>query len=260
MHKPYALVTGGSSGIGLEVAKLLAQRGYALLLVSNEQQKLLQLKISLAEQFNVPVETLPLDLAQPDAAEKVYAFTQQYQMEIEVLVNNAGFFFFGQVSEADLEKAKAKIQLHVLTSSLLCTLFGKDMRQRQRGFILNTSSISAFKDFPGIAYYGATKAYIKSFTRSLHTEMKLYNVHVTALCPGATATNLYDPNVINVELGKKLGIMMDPHRVAKAGVEGLFKNKPVVVPGLITKAMLFFALLTPQWVIYQIRKYTRWLN
>jgi hypothetical protein len=85
-------------------------------------------------------------------------------------------------------------------------------------------------------------------------------VHVTALCPGATATNLYDPNVIDVALGEKLGIMMPPHKVAKAGVEALFKNKPEVVPGAITKLMLYLALLTPQWVIYQIRKRTQWLK
>ncbi|MCW5907927.1 MAG: SDR family NAD(P)-dependent oxidoreductase [Chitinophagales bacterium] len=260
MDKKYALVTGGSSGIGLEIAMLLAQRGYALLLVSNEEKKLHQLAATLAKQFNVPVKTLCINLAQTHAAEQVYEFAANEGIEVEILVNSAGFFFFGQAVDADIEKAKAKIQLHVLTLSMLCTLFGKDMRQRKRGFILNISSISAFKDFPGIAYYGASKSYIKSFTRSLHTEMKLYNVHVTALCPGATATNLYDPNVIDVELGKKLGVMMPPHKVAKAGVEALFKNKPEVVPGVVTKLMLYAALLTPQWVIYQIRKHTKWLN
>src|SRR5690554_3275751 len=111
------------------------------------------------------------------------------------------------------------------------------MRQRKRGFILNNSSIAAYKAFPGIGYYGASRSYIKSFTRSLRTELKFYGVHVTCLCPGATATNLYDPNVIDVELGKKIGIMMSAEKVAKLGVKGLFKNKAVVVPGFVTKLM-----------------------
>lgn len=133
-----------------------------------------------------------------------------------------------------------------MTSSLLCTLFGNEMRKRSKGFI-HTFSISAFKDFPGIGYYGATKSYIKSFTRSLRTELKFYGVHVTCLCPGATATNLYDPNVIDVERGKKLGIYsMSAEKVATLGVKGLFNDKAVVIPGFMTRLMLFLAVLTPQ--------------
>ena len=142
----------------------------------------------------------------------------------------------------------------------VCTLFGGEMKKRKRGFILNMSSSAAFKAFPGIAYYGATKSYIRNFTQSLRTELKFYGVYVTCLCPGATATNLYDPNVINVALGKKLGIMMNAENVAKLGISGLFNNKAVVIPGIITKLMLFLALLTPQWMIYQIRKKAKLLR
>ena len=170
------------------------------------------------------------------------------------------FSFSEQIADADMERAQAIIHLHIMTSSLLCTLFGNEMRKRRKGFILNNSSISAFKDFPGIGYYGATKSYIKSFTRSLRTELKFYGVHVTCLCPGATATNLYDPNVIDVERGKKLGIMMSAEKVATLGVQGLFNDKAVVIPGFMTRLMLFLAVLTPQWVIYEIRKRTKFLK
>ncbi len=260
MPEVFALITGSSSGIGLEIAKLLAERGYSLVLVSNEEERLNQLKQILSDQYEVRVETLHINLARSEAASEVFNFCQQSKLEVEVLVNNAGFFFFGQVTDADIEMAQAKIHLHVMTSSLLCTLFGNEMRKLRKGFILNNSSISAYKDFPGIGYYGATKAYIKSFTRSLRTELRYYDVHVTCLCPGATATNLYDPNVIDVELAKKIGIMMSAEEVAKLGVSGLFNNKAVVVPGLVTKAMLFLALLTPYWVIYEIRKRTKFLR
>lgn len=260
MPETFALITGGSSGIGLEIARLLAERGYSLLLVSNEEEKLNVLKEELSAQYKIKVETLHINLARNQAASEVFNFCRQKNLEVEVLVNNAGFFFFGQITDADTVKAQEKIYLHIMTSSLLCTLFGNEMRKRRKGFILNNSSISAYKDFPGIGYYGASKSYIKSFTRSLRTELKFYGVHVTCLCPGATATNLYDPNVIDVELGKKTGIMMRAEKVARLGVRGLFNNKAVVVPGLVTKAMLLLALLTPQWVIYEIRKRAKFLR
>ncbi len=260
MIETFALITGGSSGIGLEMAKCLAARGYSLVLVSNQEEQLNQLKAALEAQHKVRVETLCINLARNEAAGEVFDFCQQHNFEVEVLVNNAGFFFFGQITDADVGKAQAKILLHVMTTSLLCTLFGNEMRKRKKGFILNNSSISAYKGFPGIGYYGATKSYIKSFTRSLRTELKLYGVHVTCLCPGATATNLYDPNVINVELGKKFGIMMSAEKVARLGLQGLFNNKAVVIPGFMTKLMLFLALLTPHWVIYEIRKRTKFIQ
>ena len=260
MFEKFALITGGSSGIGLEIAKLLAIRGYSLLLVSNQPKELNQLKAEFTSRYNVRVETLYINLARNEAASEVFDFCRQNNFEVEVLVNNAGFFFFGLITDADITKAEEMISLHLITTSILCTLFGNEMRKRKKGFILNNSSISAFKDFPGIGYYGATKSFIKSFTRSLRTELKYYGIHVTCLCPGATATNLYDPNIINVERGKKTGIMMSAESVAKLGVKGLFKNKAVVIPGLITRLMLLLARLTPHWVIYKIRVRTKLLR
>lgn len=260
MTESFALVTGASSGIGLEIANLLAARGYSLLLVSDQGELLDQLAEKLSLDHKVRVVKLCINLASNEAAYEVFNFCQENKLSVEVLVNNAGFFFFGQITNAPREKAQAKIQLHVMTSSLLCTLFGNKMKKRRKGFILNISSIIAYKAFPGIGYYAATKSYIKSFTRSLRTELKYYGIHVTCLCPGATATNLYDPNVVDVELVKKLGIMMSADKVAKLGVQGLFKNKAVVIPGLITKLILLLTLLTPQWVLYEIRKRSKFLN
>lgn len=260
MSESFALITGASSGIGLEMARLMAQRGYNLLLISNQQQELKRLQIDLAKQYNSRVEILHLNLADAEAAKQIFDYCGANNLTVEVLINNAGFFFFGQITDADYNNATAMMLLHVVALSQMCTLFGAQMKQRGKGFILNTSSISAYKSFPGIGYYGSTKAYIKSFTQSLHAELKYYGVHVTCLSPGATATNLYDPNVINVELGKKTGIMMSAEKVAKAGIDGLFKNKAVVVPGLLTRLMLFFAMLIPQWIVYQVRIRTKWLK
>lgn len=260
MSEKFALITGGSSGIGLEIAKQLAARKYALLLVSNQDEKLEEFKILLQQQYDVRVEILCLDLSRSESARDVFDYVLLHRFEVEILVNNAGFFFFGEVAEADLTRAQQMIQLHVLTLSLLCTLLGKEMKKRRRGYILNLSSISAFKDFPGIGYYGATKAYIKSFSRSLRAELKYYGIYVTCLCPGPTATDLYDPTIIDVERGKRLGIMMNASEVAQTGVDGLFRDKAVVIPGIVTRLLLILAMLTPYWVIFQIRKRSRWLK
>ena len=260
MADTYALVTGASSGIGLAIARQLALRGYHLLLVSNEKERLEALCPALAKEYRVDVAMMATDLARKEAAQEVYDFCRDKGLEVEVLVNNAGFFFFGEAVEANTEKAGNMVLLHTVTSSLLCTLFGKDMKQRKKGYILNNASISGYTSFPGIAYYASTKAYIKLFTQSLRTELRVYGIQVTCLCPGATDTNLYDTKQFNMDLAKKLGIMLSAEKVAAAGVNGLFRNKAVVVPGLVTKVMLFFSLLTPQWVIYLIRKRAKWLK
>ncbi len=260
MKNKVALVTGGCSGIGFELAKILGTRGYDLLLVSHHEASLQQAKSLLQTKNGTSVETYCMNLAEYDAPTRLFEFCSNQSLEVEVLVNNAGFFFFGEIARADVAKASAMIHLHVHTSALLCTLFSAEMKKRNKGFILNTSSISVYKPFPGIGYYAGTKTFIRYFTRSLRTELRMHGIQVTCLLPGATATNLYDPNVINVELGKKWGIMMDAAQVARAGLNALFSDKAEVVPGLMTKVMLFFTLLTPQWVIYQIRKRWKTLN
>lgn len=251
MKNTYALITGSSSGIGLEMAKEIAKKGYNLILVSIETEKLQELKEELSKEYNVKVEVFSSNLARKEAAQELYDYCKPF--DVEILINNAGFFFFGQIIYADLEKAANKIQLHVLTVSLLCTLFGKDFKEKGRGYIMNTSSMSIYKEFPTIGYYGATKAYLNYFTRALRYELKYYGVNVTCLLPGATITNLYDPNVVNLELGRKTGIMLPADFVAKQAVKEMFKGKARSIPGLSTKLSVMFMKILPEWVIYQIR-------
>lgn len=258
MNSTYALITGASSGIGLEISKILGAKGYNLILVSNQGKELVELANQLSDQHQIKTCFFECDLSKDGAAQEVFKFCIDF--EVEVLINNAGFFFFGEAVEANHELAVKMLNLHVRTTSLMCTLFGKLMKNRKKGYILNTSSISAYKDFPGIAYYGSSKSYIKSFTRSLRTELKRYGIHVTCLLPGATATNLYDPNVVNVPKAKKLGIMLSAEKVARKGIKALFNNRSKVVPGLTTKLMNFFARATPHWLIYQITKHVKYFK
>lgn len=189
---PTALVTGGCSGIGLAIAGQLATRGYDLVLVSERGVPLADAAAGLRATHRISAHPLTVNLARPDAAEEVHHAVRERGLEIDVLVNNAGMFFFGEAVDAHPARANALLQLHVVTPSLLCTRFGLDMRERRRGHILILSSISAARDFPGISYYGSSKKYLRGFARALRSELGIYGVNVTCLLPGATATALYD--------------------------------------------------------------------
>ena len=252
----YALITGAASGIGLEMSRILAARGYDLYLVDIQADGLARVREEIMARHDVQVVTLCLDLSRLEAAEIVFEDVSRRGVDVDVLVSNAGFFFFSEIAESDRDLAAKMIGLHVHTPSMLAIRFAKAMKQKGRGHILITSSISAYQSFPGIGFYGAGKSYIRSFGLSLRHELRYYGVKVSVLCPGATATNLYDPNVIDVERGKRWGIMMDAATVAAAGIEGMFRNKAVIMPGLLTRVMTYTSAWLPGWVIYRAR--VRW--
>lgn len=254
-----ALVTGACSGIGLAMAVRLGSLGYTMILVSPRPVEIEAAAADIHHRFAVPVHTLVLDLARPEAAAEVYGRCADLNLPVDILINNAGFFFFGEVADADPARANAMLQLHVVTPSLLCTLFGRDMRTRQRGNILIVSSISAWRDFPGIAYYGSSKKYLRGFARSLRSELGVYGVSVTCLAPGATATGLYDPSVVPVERAKKFGVMKDAAAVADAGLRAMFAGRAECVPGVFSRVMAESSAWTPQWVIDLLRRRAPWL-
>jgi hypothetical protein len=254
-----ALVTGGCSGIGKAIARRLGSMGYELVLVSQRPEELRAAAEEIAAAFGTAAHPLPLDLARPEAAAELYRAVRSRGLEVDVLVNNAGMFFFGEAADASLPQANALLQLHVVTPSLLCTLFGRDMRARRSGHILVVSSIAAWRDFPGIGYYGSSKKYLRGFARSLRSELGVYGVNVTCLAPGATATALYDPSVVPVGLARRLGVMMDADRVAEAGLRALFARKAECTPGLVTRSMLIAAAIAPQWLIDLLRRRAPWL-
>lgn len=230
------------------------------MLVSNREEPLARAAEQLAAEHGVPVHTIVQDLAAPDAAEALVAEVDARGLRVDVLVNNAGVFFFGEAVDADPARARAMLQLHVTTPSLLCTLFGARMRAERRGKILIVSSISAWRAFPGISYYASSKVYLRNFALSLRSELAVYGVSVTCLAPGATYTGLYDPSIVPVDKAKRFGVMMDPDLVAEAGVRAMLRGDAVCVPGLVTRAMTTAAVLTPQPVIDWLRRRAPWLR
>ncbi len=254
-----ALVTGGCSGIGRAIAEELAARGHSLLLVSDRSSEVSRSAAEIRTRYGVAVHALSLDLARPDAATELHDATRKLGLEIEVLVNNAGFFFFGEAADAEPARARAMLQLHVVTPSLLCTLFGRDMRARGRGHILIVSSVSAWRDLPGISYYGSSKKYLRGFASALRSELQPHGVNVTCLAPGATDTALYGPDVVAVELARRLGLMLDAREVAAEGVRALFERRAEIVPGRLARVMASGAALTPQWLVDLARRRAPWL-
>jgi len=241
------------------MADRLGSLGYELIVVSPRPVELAAAAEAIRHAHGVKVHPVVLDLARPEAAADLHSAAHELGVEVDILVNNAGFFFFGEVADADPGRANAMLQLHVVTPSLLCTLFGRDMRSRGRGHILVVSSISAWRDFPGIAYYGSSKKYLRGFSRSLRSELKVYGVNVTCLAPGATATGLYDPDVVPVERARRLGVMMDAETVAEAGLRAMFEGRAEHVPGRMARAMASMSGWTPQWAIDLIRRRAPWL-
>lgn len=251
----YALVTGASSGIGLELCRELARRGYSLVLVGIEGPALADAAARLAEDFKVATQTVVIDLARPEAAHELHAEVQRRGLTIDVLANNAGFFLYGDVADADPARVNAMLQLHVVTPTLLCRLFGRAMRERKTGHVLIVSSISAWADFPGIALYGGSKRYLRSFAASLRAELRLSGVNVTLLAPGATATPLYKDTAVPVETATRLGVMVPAAFVARRGVEGMLKRRAVVIPGAQATLGAWLVSLLPGWIVARTRRF-----
>lgn len=187
-----ALITGASNGIGLELAKIHAQRGGDLVLVARSENKLNKLKRELEQRHRINATVIVADLSVPDAAQQVFQQTEMLGLTIDVLINNAGFGGHGFFHERDLAAEQSMIQVNITTLTNLTHLYLQGMVARRRGKILNVSSTASFMPGPLQAVYYATKAYVTSFSQAVAEEVAEHNVTVTALCPGAVATGFVD--------------------------------------------------------------------
>jgi uncharacterized protein len=225
-----ALVTGASSGIGLEIARQLAAEGTDLVVVARNGARLQE----LADSVQVECEVLAVDLADPTELSLVEDRLRDRSRPVDLLVNNAGFGFQGSFHELDLEREAAVVDVNVNAVHRLAHVAASVMAPEGRGGILNVSSIAGFVGSPGTATYAATKAFVTSFSEGIHTELEPFGVHVTALCPGFTRTDFQDRANYDTS-GVPDVLWQTASEVAAAGLTGVRANRAVVVPGLKNK-------------------------
>ena len=241
-----ALVTGASSGIGLEFCHQLASMGINLLMVSNQMQELANARDTLAAKY--PDQRFWAhykDLAHPYAAEEIYAYCSQNGIVVDILINNAGIFSFKTITDTTTDSLNLFIDLHMRTVTQLCQRFAIDMKSRRSGYILNMSSMSCWMPMPGIGMYAATKAYIRVFSRSLALELKDYGVGVTVACPGGIATDLFGLPRNLQRLGVKLGVLATPQRFVSGALKRMFNHKKQYINGFINRLAIVAVALLP---------------
>ena len=262
-----ALVTGASSGIGLQYATQLARDYHCdLLLVSNQEKELQQVALELASQHNIKTISHYADLSLPDAAEQLHDFCRDNRLQVDILINNAGVFFFNPYTETAMRRIELMLQLHVMTVAKLTRLFAADMvsrqltdeeaqqrlcgRKRMKGYILNMSSMSAWMAMPGIQTYNASKAFIYNFSKSLWYELKPQNVGITVMAPGAVDTALFGlaPNLRR--LAVSLTVSIPPEKLVKRALRDLFRNKKADTPGFINWLSTPLLKHTPDWLLF----------
>lgn len=229
----WALVTGASSGMGLIYADRLAAQGYDMLLVSNQEKELNETADRLVAKYGVHAIPRFQDLAVRDAADLLYSFCQLQAIEIDVLINNAGMFFFKELHPEDEGRVDAMMNLHMTTVTRMSMLFGENMKRRGHGHILIVSSLAAALPMPGITVYAATKAYLKNFGRSFYFEMRPYGVTVTTVCPAAIATPLYNLRDRLMKTGIRLGIIWTPERLVKRTLRAMENGRRIIRPGFM---------------------------
>jgi short-subunit dehydrogenase len=241
----WALVTGASSGFGVQFAQLLADRKANLVLVARRTEPMEALAKELRHRHAVQVVVEGMDLARTGAAADLKSRLDARRIPVDVLVNNAGYGLYGAFLGQPLEKITNMLRLNMITVTELTHICARDMVQRGSGHILLTASLLGYQAVPGFAAYAATKAYVLLLGEALHQELAPHGVSVTALCPGSTETSFGE--VAGQKLSPLVRLMtIEPRRVAVAGVEAMFRRRATVVPGFLNKATVFFDRLVPR--------------
>ncbi|WNG35674.1 SDR family oxidoreductase [Archangium violaceum] len=257
--RKYAVVTGASSGIGRELAMLLAREGYALVLVARRTEPMRALADQLQQAHGTPSVVVGADLGVPEGVATVVREVKERRLDIEVLVNNAGFGLAGPFDELPAEGQLGMLDLNIRALTALTRELVPGMVARKRGYVLNVASTAAFQPGPLMSVYYATKAYVLSFSTALHEELRGRGVTVTALCPGYTETEFaaraaehQRPRLFSGPLGSG-----DARQVAESGYRAMKRGKAVVVPGLVNLLGTWFVPFAPLGLKLRL---TRYLN
>lgn len=250
--RPIALVTGASSGIGLEIARLLAARDYDLWLTARNADALSRLADELAAAHRVATTIIPADLAAPEGVDRLLEAVRQRGAAVDLLVNNAGFGWSGQFAAMPESEIAAMVQVNVVALTRLARAVLPGMLERRSGRILNVASTAGFFAGPNLAVYYATKAYVISLSEAMAEEVSGSGVTVTALCPGPTRTAFAERAQMEQAGLFKLATVMTAADVARAGVEGALRGERLVIPGVFNWMLVESSRLSPRWITTKI--------
>jgi short-subunit dehydrogenase len=244
----YALITGASNGIGLELARIAASNKMNLILLARNADKMMQLRKELEELHPVKVLAVGCDLTDPDAVEKIVALLQTRGIVPDILITKAGFGMYGPFDKIGTDTEENMIQLNITSLTELTKVIYRQMRSRGKGRILNVSSIAGFMPGPWMAAYHATKAYVLSFSEALAVEAKDSGVTITALCPGPTETNFENRASAGsgIKVFKDSGKLPTAKQVAEFGWKNMMKGKTVAVHGRKYRLLIFLIRFLPR--------------
>jgi short-subunit dehydrogenase len=250
-----ALITGASSGIGLELARIFAGEGFDLVLSARREERLMNLKQELEKEHSIHVHIFAADLSKPDAPDALFQFCENQDLQIEILINNAGIGDYGFFSEAEWSKTSSMIDLNVKSLTHLTHLFLPGMIERKAGKIMNVASTASFQPGPLMSVYYATKHYVLAFSEAIANEVAEYGITITALCPGPTQSEFQE--TANMEKSKLMDRFPMPSsaEVAQYGFKALQNGKRVAIYGTANQFMTYIIKFFPRsWVTAIVRK------
>lgn len=246
-----ALITGASKGIGKELALLFAEKKCNLVMIARSDDKLRELKQQLTEKEGVYIYTIVKDLCAPGVAEEVFHEVKNVGIEVDYLVNNAGFGDWGAFTDTSWERYEKMIALNVTTLAHLSHLYANDWKGRRKGKILNVASTAAFQPGPMMAVYFATKAFVLQLSEALNHELRKEGITVTALCPGPTSTHFGEESGMKASQLVKSVKIASARSVAQLGFNAMMKGKPVAIHGMTNKLVPFAIRFLPRrWVTF----------
>jgi uncharacterized protein len=251
--RPTALVTGASSGIGRELALVLARNGHDLVLVARRQAELDTLAAELSAAHGTTSLVVPADLSAPESIALVSQAVEAAGVEVDVLVNNAGLGGHGRFAETDTASDDQQLAVNIVALTRLTKAYLPPMVSRRRGRILNVASTAAFQPGPYMAIYYASKAYVLSFTEALAEELRGTGVTATALCPGAVRTDFFEVAALGRDsLLERSAGTLDADVVAQAGYDAMMSGKPMVIPGVMNRIGMESLRIAPRRLVPRI--------
>ena len=245
LEKQYALVTGGTSGIGYELAKLLARDQFNLIIVARDESELMRVADEFEETYHIEVITIARDLFDPENAFRLYDEIEDLGVKVEILINDAGQGQYGEFKDTDIRRELDIINLNISSLVVLTKLYLKEMVIRGHGRIMNLSSVASKAPGPWHSVYHGTKAFVQSFTEAIRSEVKDTGVTITALLPGATDTDFFNKADMKDSKVVKEEKLYDPAEVAEDGYRALMEGDDMVVSGFKNKVQVAMSNVTP---------------